>query len=120
MPAVIDHLSSSLVRELDFRHEAANIERMREVLAPFSRLSVPEVIADLSARRLLVLQEIQLTAAIGIAGRRIAVGLAAATAIVGTAVTASAAHSAAWATALFGTAAVMLTGGLLIDILRRR
>src|ERR1700676_2100224 len=52
-------MSSSLVRELDFRHEAANIERMREVLAPFSRLSVPEGIADLSARRLLVLQEIQ-------------------------------------------------------------
>ena len=61
-----------------------------------------------------------LTAAIGLAGRRIAVGLAAATAIVGTAVTASAAHSAAWTTAVFGTAAVMLTGGLLIDVLRRR
>ena len=38
----------------------------------------------------------ELTAAIGLAGRRIAVGLAAATAIVGTAVTASAVHSAAW------------------------
>lgn len=59
VPSVIDYLSSSLVRELDFRHEAANIERMREVLALFSRLSVPEVIAGLSARRLLVLQEIQ-------------------------------------------------------------
>jgi predicted unusual protein kinase regulating ubiquinone biosynthesis (AarF/ABC1/UbiB family)/nucleotide-binding universal stress UspA family protein len=59
VPAVIDHLSSSLVRELDFRHEAANIERMREVLAPFSRLSVPEVHDGLSTRRLLVLQEIQ-------------------------------------------------------------
>jgi len=61
-----------------------------------------------------------LTAAIGLAGRRIAVVLAAATAIVGTAVAASAAHSAAWATALFGTAAVLLTGGLLIDVLRQR
>ena len=61
----------------------------------------------------------ELTAAIGLAGRRIAVGLAAATAI-GTAVTASAAHPAAWATAVFGAAAVLLTGGLLIDILRRR
>jgi ubiquinone biosynthesis protein len=59
VPAVIDHLSSSLVRELDFRHEAANIERMREVLAPFSRLSVPVVHDGLSTRRLLVLQEIQ-------------------------------------------------------------
>jgi ubiquinone biosynthesis protein len=61
-----------------------------------------------------------LTAAIGCAGRRIAVGLAAATAIVGTAVTASAVHSATWATVLFGAAAAVLTGGLLIDVLRRR
>jgi len=61
-----------------------------------------------------------LTAAIGLAGRRIAVGLAAATAIVGTAVTASAAHSVAWATAVFGTTAAVLTGGLLLDVLRRR
>jgi hypothetical protein len=29
-------------------------------------------------------------------------------------------RSAAWATAVFGTAAVLLTGGLLIDVLRRR
>lgn len=59
VPAVIEHLSSSLVRELDFRNEAANIERMRAVLAPFSRLSVPEVHTELSTRRLLVMQEIQ-------------------------------------------------------------
>jgi len=59
VPAIIDHLSSSLVRELDFRHEAANIERMRRVLAPFDRLAVPEVYTDLSTGRLLVLQEIQ-------------------------------------------------------------
>ena len=59
VPAIIEHLSTSLVRELDFRHEAANIERMREVLAPFDRIRVPEVITELSTRRLLVLQEIQ-------------------------------------------------------------
>jgi ubiquinone biosynthesis protein len=59
VPAIIDHLSSSLVRELDFRHEAANIERMREVLAPFDRLAVPEVYSDLSTGRLLVLEEVQ-------------------------------------------------------------
>jgi predicted unusual protein kinase regulating ubiquinone biosynthesis (AarF/ABC1/UbiB family)/nucleotide-binding universal stress UspA family protein len=59
VPAIIDHLSSSLVRELDFRHEASNIERMREVLAPFDRLAVPDVYTDLSTGRLLVLQEIQ-------------------------------------------------------------
>ena len=59
VPAIIEHLSSSLVRELDFRHEAANIERMREVLASFDRLAVPDVYTDLSTKRLLVLQEIQ-------------------------------------------------------------
>jgi ubiquinone biosynthesis protein len=59
VPAIIDHLSSSLVRELDFRHEAANIERMRQILQPFDRLAVPDVHTDLSTGRLLVLQEIQ-------------------------------------------------------------
>src|SRR5919198_3530988 len=41
VPAVVEHLSSSLRRELDFREEAANIERMREVLASYPRLAVP-------------------------------------------------------------------------------
>jgi predicted unusual protein kinase regulating ubiquinone biosynthesis (AarF/ABC1/UbiB family)/nucleotide-binding universal stress UspA family protein len=59
VPAIIDHLSSSLVRELDFRNEAANIERMRQVLEPFDRLDVPGVHTDLSTARLLVLQEVQ-------------------------------------------------------------
>ena len=59
VPAIIEHLSSSLLRELDFRNEAANIERMREVLAPFDRLGVPLVHTGLSTGRLLVLQEIQ-------------------------------------------------------------
>jgi len=61
-----------------------------------------------------------LTGAVGRAGRRIAVGLAAATAIVGTAIVASAAHPAGWATVVFGIAAVLLTGGLLLDVARRR
>lgn len=59
VPAVIEHLSSSLVRELDFRNEAANIERMRAVLAPYRRLSVPQVHTEVSTKRLLVMQEIQ-------------------------------------------------------------
>jgi predicted unusual protein kinase regulating ubiquinone biosynthesis (AarF/ABC1/UbiB family) len=59
VPAIIEHLSSSLRRELDFRHEASNIERMREVLAPFDRLDVPRVYDDLSTARLLVMEEVQ-------------------------------------------------------------
>jgi ubiquinone biosynthesis protein len=59
MGAVFEHLSTSLHRELDFRQEAANIERMREVIAGYSRLDVPDVYAELSTSRLLVMQEIQ-------------------------------------------------------------
>jgi predicted unusual protein kinase regulating ubiquinone biosynthesis (AarF/ABC1/UbiB family) len=54
-PAVIRHLSESLKRELDFRSEAANVDRLREVLGRYSRLDVPTVYHELSTSRLLVL-----------------------------------------------------------------
>ena len=59
VPAIVEHLSSSLRRELDFRQEAANLRRMQEVLAPFPRLGVPAVYEEYSTSRLLVMQEIQ-------------------------------------------------------------
>src|SRR4029453_16792061 len=59
LPAVVEHLSSSLRRELDFSQEAANIERMREILADFPHLGVPWVHERLSTKRLLVMDEIQ-------------------------------------------------------------
>jgi predicted unusual protein kinase regulating ubiquinone biosynthesis (AarF/ABC1/UbiB family)/nucleotide-binding universal stress UspA family protein len=59
MPAIIEHLSQSLRRELDFRQEARNIERMREVLEPYDRLDVPGVYHDFSTDRLLVMEEVQ-------------------------------------------------------------
>jgi predicted unusual protein kinase regulating ubiquinone biosynthesis (AarF/ABC1/UbiB family)/nucleotide-binding universal stress UspA family protein len=59
MPAVFEHLSGSLQRELDFRQEASSIERMRAVLASYDRLEVPGVHGDLSSSRLLVMEEIQ-------------------------------------------------------------
>jgi predicted unusual protein kinase regulating ubiquinone biosynthesis (AarF/ABC1/UbiB family)/nucleotide-binding universal stress UspA family protein len=59
VPAIIEFLSTSLRRELDFRHEAASIERMREVLEPFDQLDVPSVYEELSTARLLVMQEVQ-------------------------------------------------------------
>jgi ubiquinone biosynthesis protein len=65
MPAVFEHLSASLRRELDFRGEAANIERMRSVLQPYPRLAVPDVYVELSSERLLVMEEIR-----GVAIRR--------------------------------------------------
>jgi ubiquinone biosynthesis protein len=59
MGAVFEHLSSSLHRELDFRQEATNIERMRVVIEGYPRLDVPGVHRDLSTSRFLVMQEIQ-------------------------------------------------------------
>ena len=54
-PSVIRHLSESLKRELDFRMEAANVDRLSEVLARYSQLDVPSVYHELSSKRLLVL-----------------------------------------------------------------
>jgi predicted unusual protein kinase regulating ubiquinone biosynthesis (AarF/ABC1/UbiB family) len=59
MGAVFEHLSTSLHRELDFRQEAGNIERMRGVIEDYDRLAVPDVYDDLSSSRLLVMEEIQ-------------------------------------------------------------
>jgi ubiquinone biosynthesis protein len=59
VPSIIEHLSTSLRRELDFHYEAANLERMRAVLAPFDRLDVPGVHDELSTGRLLVMQEVR-------------------------------------------------------------
>jgi ubiquinone biosynthesis protein len=59
MEAVSKHLSASLRRELDFRQEAENIERMRSVLAGYDRLAVPGVYRDLSTSRLLLMEEIR-------------------------------------------------------------
>jgi predicted unusual protein kinase regulating ubiquinone biosynthesis (AarF/ABC1/UbiB family) len=47
-----------LRRELDFRREADNLERMHELLVPFSRLDVPRVYRELSSERLLVMEAI--------------------------------------------------------------
>jgi predicted unusual protein kinase regulating ubiquinone biosynthesis (AarF/ABC1/UbiB family) len=55
VPRVIEHLSDSLRRELDFHMEAENIHRLRDVLEPYARLDVPRVYDELSTGRLLVL-----------------------------------------------------------------
>ncbi|MFL6015574.1 MAG: AarF/UbiB family protein [Gaiellaceae bacterium] len=56
IPALVQHLSESLRRELDFLQEAEHIERMRDVLAPYTRLAVPGLYRELSTPRLLVLE----------------------------------------------------------------
>lgn len=59
MTAVFEHLSDSLQRELDFQREAANIQRMGEILEPYPRLDVPAVYDQLTTPRLLVMEEVQ-------------------------------------------------------------
>jgi ubiquinone biosynthesis protein len=56
IPALVEHLSASLRRELDFGEEAANVERMRAVLERYDRLDVPRLYSELSTSRLLVLE----------------------------------------------------------------
>ncbi|MFL6017008.1 MAG: AarF/UbiB family protein [Gaiellaceae bacterium] len=56
IPALVQHLSESLRRELDFLQEAEHIERMRDVLGPYTRLAVPGLYRELSTSRLLVLE----------------------------------------------------------------
>ena len=58
MKAVFEHLSESLHRELDFRNEARNVQRMGEVIASFDRLAVPELYTDFSTGRLLVMGDV--------------------------------------------------------------
>ena len=58
LPAAIEHLSDSLRRELDFKLEAQNVERLRSALTAFPRLNAPRVYQELSTSRLLVLEEI--------------------------------------------------------------
>jgi len=59
MPAIFEHLSESLRRELDFTQEASNIQRMAGVLQPYERLDVPKVHGEYTTSRLLVMEEIQ-------------------------------------------------------------
>lgn len=59
IPAVIEHLSDSLRRELDFREESGNMERMRGVLEPYPRLDVPAVYRELTSARLLVMEQVR-------------------------------------------------------------
>jgi ubiquinone biosynthesis protein len=58
MEAVFQHLSDSLQRELDFRQEASNMQRIGEVLESFPRLAVPVVHHDVSTSRLLVMHDV--------------------------------------------------------------
>ena len=59
VPAMVGHLSEGLRKELDFTNEARNIERMREILRPYTRLDVPRVYDLFTGPRLLVMEDIR-------------------------------------------------------------
>jgi ubiquinone biosynthesis protein len=58
LPAIVDELSESLQRELDFLTEAANLQRLDTALEDYTRLGVPRLYEDYTSQRLLVMQEI--------------------------------------------------------------
>jgi predicted unusual protein kinase regulating ubiquinone biosynthesis (AarF/ABC1/UbiB family)/nucleotide-binding universal stress UspA family protein len=58
LPSVVEQLGTALRQELDFCHEADNLERMAAALAPYPHLAVPRPHRELSSARLLVMDEI--------------------------------------------------------------
>jgi ubiquinone biosynthesis protein len=59
VPAMVEHLSEGLRKELDFTNEARNIEKMREILVPYERLHVPRVYEVFSGPKLLVMEDVR-------------------------------------------------------------
>lgn len=53
---LLDEFRSALIRELDFRLEAQNLERLRHNLSRYSRLVVPRPVADYSTSRVLTME----------------------------------------------------------------
>jgi ubiquinone biosynthesis protein len=59
LPTIVEHLSESLLRELDFLAEASNMEQLAKVLEPYPRLAVPRLYEAYTSQRLLVMEEVQ-------------------------------------------------------------
>lgn len=55
---IVEELRKSLLRELDYRLEAANLRLMREKLADFDRLLIPAPIDDYTTGRVLTMEEV--------------------------------------------------------------
>lgn len=56
---VIDEFTESLIKELDFKRELANINKFASNFLQDDRILIPKVYEDLSTKKLLVLQEIK-------------------------------------------------------------
>lgn len=55
LAAMVDEFRRALLDELDYRHEAANLNKLGEVLGPYDRLAVPAPLEACSTARLLVM-----------------------------------------------------------------
>jgi predicted unusual protein kinase regulating ubiquinone biosynthesis (AarF/ABC1/UbiB family) len=55
---IVDELRKSLLRELDYRLEAANLRLMKSKLAGFERILIPEPVDDYSTGRVLTMEHI--------------------------------------------------------------
>jgi predicted unusual protein kinase regulating ubiquinone biosynthesis (AarF/ABC1/UbiB family)/nucleotide-binding universal stress UspA family protein len=58
VPSLVEQVSESLRRELDFGEEARNLDRMAEILARSTGVGVPACHHELSTPRLLVMDEV--------------------------------------------------------------
>ncbi|KAJ1273081.1 hypothetical protein BS78_06G252900 [Paspalum vaginatum] len=59
LPAVLDEWASSLFREMDYREEARNGLKFRELFGKFRDVSVPEMYLEQTRRRVLIMEWIE-------------------------------------------------------------
>lgn len=57
-PALVEEFAEVSLAEIDYRHEALNLEKFRDNFANDSRVAIPEVVWERSARRILTLEDV--------------------------------------------------------------
>ncbi|MEY3845868.1 MAG: hypothetical protein RJA66_135 [Actinomycetota bacterium] len=57
-PALVEEFAATTLEEIDYRHEAQNLERFAANFANDARVSTPEIIWERSARRVLTLSDV--------------------------------------------------------------
>ncbi len=57
-PALVEEFAAVSLAEIDYRHEAGNLERFRDNFAGDNRVTVPEVVWERSSTRVLTLQDV--------------------------------------------------------------
>lgn len=57
--AIVDEFAASITRELDYRNEARNLDRLREVLAPVHGVRTPRVCWDRVTSKVLTMEHVE-------------------------------------------------------------